>query len=121
LYFIILVNPREEAFAPDEFPATKGNARDCRATADTPSHRVADMRLRAVQQFGDIGESKQIKIAEPVHDAPPASNENLNPSPWRATNRQFHHATESWGRAAWCGGAGLPRSWSFQSLKPNGS
>jgi hypothetical protein len=32
------------------------------------------MRLGAVQQLGDVGECKQVKITEPIHHAPLASD-----------------------------------------------
>jgi len=38
------------------------------------------MRLGAVQQLGDIGQGKQVKIAEPIHHAPLAGDSLHKPT-----------------------------------------
>jgi hypothetical protein len=69
---LVAFDPCNQAFPAHQFPATERNGRDGRTAPDATGNGLADMRLGAVEQGGDIGESEKVEIPQPVHDAPPA-------------------------------------------------
>ena len=56
--------PRCKRFATDELAATEAEGRDRRAAGNAPGNHIRDMRLRAMQQRGDVGQRQQAEILQ---------------------------------------------------------
>ena len=58
----VFLDPVEKGFPADKLSATERNGRDGRAAGHATGDSFADMRFRAVQQLGYIGECQKIEI-----------------------------------------------------------